>query len=70
MSTPTLAILPEERLGWSVVPGFFQGDYIQPVFHLAYMYGQGLPHLPVVCNDNTVTTMITSMTEKGEIHWR
>lgn len=65
MSTPTLAILPEERLGWSVVPGFFQGDYIQPVFHLAYMYGQGLPHLPVVCNDNTVTTMITSMTEKG-----
>lgn len=65
VSTPTLAILPEERLGWSVVPGFFQGDYIQPVFHLAYMYGQGLPHLPVVCNDNTVTTMITSMTEKG-----
>lgn len=62
--TPTLAVLPEERLGWSVVPGFFQGDYIQPTFHLTYMYGQGLPHLPVVCNDNTVTTMITSMTEK------
>jgi len=65
VSTPTLAVLPEERLGWSVVPGFFQGDYIQPVFHLAYMYGQGLPHLPVICNDNTVTTMITSMTEKA-----
>lgn len=64
VSTPTLAVLTEERLGWSVVPGFFQGDYIQPDFHLAYMYGQGLPHLPVVCNDNTVTTMITSMTEK------
>lgn len=63
VSTPTLAVLPEERLGWSVVPGFFQGDYIQPDFHLAYMYGQGLPHLPVVCNDNTVTTMITSMTQ-------
>lgn len=64
LCTPTLAVLPEERLGWSVVPGFFQGDRIQPVFHLAYMYGQGLPHLPVVCNDNTVTTMISSMTEK------
>lgn len=65
VSTPTLATLTEERLGWSVVPGFFQGDYIQPQFHLTYMYGQGLPHLPVVCNDNTVTTMLTSMTEKG-----
>lgn len=64
VSTPTLATLPEQRLGWSVVPGFFQGDYIQPTFHLAYMYGQGLPHIPVVCNDNTVTTMISTMTDK------
>lgn len=47
------------------MPGFSNADYIQPVFHLAYMYGQGLPHLPVICNDNTVTTMITSMTEKA-----
>lgn len=64
LATPSLATLCEERLGWSVVPGFFQGDYIQPTFHLAYMYGQGLPHLPVVCNENTVTTMMSVMTER------
>ena len=39
--------LPGGRAGRRLLPGLFQGDYIQPVFHLAYMYGQGLPHLPV-----------------------
>ena len=30
VSTPTLAILPEERLGWSVVPGFFKATTSSP----------------------------------------
>ena len=28
------------------------------------MYGQGLPHLPVVCNENTVTTMASLLTDR------
>ena len=27
------------------------------------MYGQGLPHLPVICNENTVTTMASLLTD-------
>lgn len=64
LSTPAAATLPEEQLGWGCVPGFFQGDAIEPDFHLAYMYGQGLPHLPVVCNENTVTTMASLLTDR------
>lgn len=64
LSTPATATLPEKQLAWGCIPGFFQGDAIEPDFHLAYMYGQGLPHLPVVCNENTVTTMASLLTDR------
>ena len=63
LSTPATATLPEKQLAWGYVPGFFQGAAIEPDFHLAYMYGQGLPHLPVICNENTVTTMASLLTD-------
>lgn len=64
LSTPATATLPEEQLAWGCIPGFFQGDAIESDFHRAYMYGQGLPHLPVVCNENTVTTMASLLTDR------
>lgn len=64
LSTPATATLPEKQLAWGCVPGFFQGDAVESDFHLAYMYGQGLPHLPVVCNENTVTTMASLLTDR------
>ena len=64
LSTPATAALPEEQLAWGCIPGFFQGDAIESDFHRAYMYGQGLPHLPVVCNENTVTTMASLLTDR------
>ena len=67
LATPTIAVLPEDSLSWGCVPGFFQGDRIEPDFHLAYMYGQGLPHLPVICNENTVTTMTALLSDKQGI---
>lgn len=63
LSTPATVTLPEKQLAWGCIPGFFQGDAIESDFHLAYMYGQGLPHLPVVCNENTVTTMASLLTD-------
>lgn len=63
LSTPATATLPEKQLAWGCIPGFFQGAAIEPDFHLAYMYGQGLPHLPVICNENTVTTMASLLTD-------
>lgn len=64
LATPAAATLPEEALAWGCIPGYFQGDTVEPDFHLAYMYGQGLPHLPVLCNENTVTTMASIMTDR------
>lgn len=64
LSTPATATLPEEQLAWGCIPGFFQGDAIESDFHRAYMYGQGLPHLPMVCNENTVTTMASLLTDR------
>lgn len=67
LSSPCVAILPEKDLTWGCVPGFFQGDAIESDFHLAYMYGQGLPHLPVICNENTVTTMASLLSNQQGI---
>lgn len=63
MMTPSVAVLEEDALKWGVVPGFFQGDAVQPNFPLAYVYGQGLPDWPVLCRESTVTTMTSVMTD-------
>lgn len=65
LSSPSMAVLAEEDLAWGQIPGFFQGDRIEPDFHLSYMYAQGLPHLPVICNENTITTMTSLMSDKS-----
>lgn len=59
LSSPTPATLPEKDLQWGVVPGWFQGDRLQPRFRLAYLYGQGLPEYPVICRESTVTTPVS-----------
>ncbi len=57
LPTPTMASISEGELAWGIVPGWYQGATINKTFHLAYAYGQGLPNRPVICNENTITTM-------------
>ncbi len=56
-STPTLTIVPEEDMAWATVPGYFQGNAIQPDFVRAYAYGQGVPALPVIYRERCVSTL-------------
>jgi hypothetical protein len=65
LPTPTIGTLAEDKLQWAVVPGFFQGNSIQPSFPLAYAYAQGLPEYPVLCRENTITTMASIMSENN-----
>lgn len=67
LPSPTVVVLPERDLKWGVVPGFFQGDFIQKDFPLAYVYGQGLPEIPVICRENTVTTMASVLSSKNGV---
>ena len=66
LPTPTLATIQEKDLLWGSVPGVFWGDGIQKDFKLAYNYAQGLPQYPVQCNENTITTMASILSnQKG-----
>ncbi|MBC8035382.1 MAG: glycerophosphoryl diester phosphodiesterase, partial [Chitinophagaceae bacterium] len=57
MTSPTLYSVPEEKLTWATVPGYFQGNKIQKNFALAYTYGHGVPSLPVVYRERCATTL-------------
>lgn len=65
LSSATPAVLNPARLSWGVVPGWFQGCEIQPDFRLAYLYGQGLPRLPVVCRESTLTTLASVLSAEN-----
>lgn len=65
LSSPALSTVATDRLQWATVPGYFQGNYIQPAFPLAYAYAQGLPAYPVLCRESTITTMASVMSDKN-----
>ena len=65
LPTPTLSYISEKDLQWGIVPGFFQGNAIQESFPLAYAYAQGLPKYPVLCRENTITTMASILSNKN-----
>ena len=67
LATPTLAPVSEADMAWVSVPGYFQGNYIQPNFALAYAYGHGAPALPVVYRERSASTLSPLVTTKSGI---
>ncbi|WP_374164221.1 glycerophosphoryl diester phosphodiesterase [Arcticibacter sp. MXS-1] len=56
-ASPTLTTIPETELSWATVPGYFQGNYLQKNFALAYAYGHGIPALPAVYPERCASTL-------------
>ncbi|MFD2932261.1 glycoside hydrolase family protein [Spirosoma flavum] len=67
LATPTLATISEQNLAWATVPGYFQGNKIQPNFALAYAYGHGIPPLPVVYRERCASTLCPIVSTKNGI---
>jgi hypothetical protein len=57
LASPTIVTVSEQNLAWATVPGYFQGNKIQPNFVLAYAYGHGIPNLPVVYRERCASTL-------------
>lgn len=57
LATPSLATVAESQMSWATVPGYFQGNKLQPNFALAYAYGHGIPNRPVVYRERCATTL-------------
>ena len=67
MASPSLAIVDPKQLDWAMVPGHFQGKYIEKNFTKAFGYGQGIPALPVVTHERTASTLCPLVTNKKGI---
>ncbi|MCE7040763.1 glycoside hydrolase family 127 protein [Dyadobacter sp. CY312] len=64
LATPTLATLPADKMAWVSVPGYFQGNFMQKNFALAYAYGHGVPNRPVIYRERCATTLSPLMSSK------
>ncbi|MHA4738623.1 glycoside hydrolase family protein [Dyadobacter sp. MSC1_007] len=67
LATPTLASVQVDQMAWVSVPGYFQGNFIQKNFALAYAYGHGVPARPVVYRERCASTLCPLVTNKDGI---
>ncbi|GLU55941.1 glycerophosphoryl diester phosphodiesterase [Dyadobacter frigoris] len=65
LATPTLAVLEKEKMSWVSVPGYFQGNFMQENFALAYAYGHGVPNRPVIYRERCASTLSPLMSSKS-----
>ncbi|REA60693.1 glycerophosphoryl diester phosphodiesterase [Dyadobacter luteus] len=67
LATPALATLPVGQMSWVSVPGYFQGNFMQPNFALSYAYGHGIPSRPVVYRERCASTLSPLVSSKNGI---
>jgi len=65
LASPTLTSLSAKDLAWATVPGYFQGNAIEPHFVSAYAYGQGVPDRPVVYRERCASTLSPIISSNG-----
>ncbi len=67
LATPTLVTTERADLQWAVVPGYFQGNEINPNLPLALVYGHGLPDRPVLTRERATSTLASIMTHRSGV---
>ena len=64
LASPTVATIPTSELEWGIVPGYYQGNSLNQDLILSLGYAQGLPEIPYICQDKTITTPSAFITNK------
>ncbi len=67
LASPTLASVPVDQMSWVTVPGYFQGNYIQDNFALAYAYGHGIPNRPAIYRERCASTLSPLVSTKSGV---
>lgn len=67
LASPSVATVEVAKMGWTSVPGYFQGNYMQENFAKAYAYGFGVPKLPVVYRERTASTLAPLVSTKSGV---
>jgi hypothetical protein len=69
VSSPTLLTIEPQDMTWATVPGYFQGDSIQPDFVKAYAYGQGVPARPMLYRERTASTLTAIVDTRDDVSY-
>lgn len=67
MATPTLIHTGASEIKWATIPGYFQGNQVQPNLVLSYGYGQGIPAEPIIFRERTVSTLSSILSRKDGV---
>ncbi|WP_207508467.1 glycerophosphoryl diester phosphodiesterase [Telluribacter humicola] len=67
LASPSVATLPESKMAWASVPGYFQGNFMQDNFAKAYAYGHGVPKLPVIYRERCASTLAPLVSTKSGV---
>lgn len=64
IATPSLAVVRPEDVDFALIPGVLHGHEISDDFSCAYAYGWGIPALPVLFRERSVSTLTSMITSK------
>lgn len=64
IATPTLVKGNADNFEWATIPGILQGKTINHNFIDAFVYGHGIPDMPVVTRERTATALTSILTNK------
>lgn len=65
VASPTLSRVDEKEMAWATVPGYFQSSEMQKDFVSAYAYGHGVPELPVLYRERSISTLTSIVDTKN-----
>ena len=67
LASPGIAAVAVDKMSWASVPGYFQGNFMQENFALAYAYGHGVPNRPVIYRERCASTLSPLVSTKSGI---
>lgn len=67
LSSPDLVYTAQDELEWAIVPGYYHGRQVHDDLVRSLAYGQGLPSIPYVCREHTVSTLTSIISHTSGI---
>ncbi|MDE7142237.1 MAG: glycerophosphoryl diester phosphodiesterase, partial [Muribaculaceae bacterium] len=62
IATPSITAVKPEDVDFALIPGVLHGHEISDDFSRAYAYGWGIPSLPVIFRERSVSTLVSMIT--------
>lgn len=62
IATPSITAVKPEDVDFALIPGVLHGHGISDDFSRAYAYGWGIPSLPVIFRERSVSTLVSMIT--------